>query len=109
VGREIYVDRKAENLHWYSLKGGPQGLLINVDDDWDSENGWRSGVWYIMKESGIEKKYKDKDLENEAIEELEERIRKEIQKENMKVEDMDIKINGKDTFINLNMGRLLLI
>jgi phage shock protein PspC (stress-responsive transcriptional regulator) len=109
VGREIYVDRKAENLHWYSLKGGPQGLLINVDDDWDSENGWRSGVWYIMKESGIEKKYKDKDLENEAIEELEERIRKEIQKENMKVEDMDIKINGKDTIVNLNMGRLLLI
>ena len=109
VGREIYVDRKAENLHWYSLKGGPQGLLINVDDDWDSENGWRSGVWYIMKESGIEKKYKDKDLENEAIEELEERIRKEIQKENMKVEDMDIKIKGKDTIVNLNMGRLLLI
>jgi len=109
VGREIYVDRKAENLHWYSFKGGPQGLLINIDEDWDSENGWRSGVWYIMKESGIEKKYKDKDLENEAIEELEERIRKEIQKENMKVEDMDIKINGKDTIVNLNMGRLLLI
>ena len=109
VGREVYVDRKAENLHWYSFKGGPKGLSITLDDDWDSENGWRSGVWYIMKESGIEKKYKDQVTEDEAIEDLEERIRNEIKKENMKVEDMDIKITEKDTIVNINLGRLLLI
>jgi phage shock protein PspC (stress-responsive transcriptional regulator) len=109
VGREVYVDRKAENLHWYSFKGGPKGLSITMDDDWDSENGWRSGVWYIMKESGIEKKYKDQVTEDEAIEDLEERIRNEIKKENMKVEEMDIKITEKDTIVNINLGRLLLI
>lgn len=101
VGREVYVDRKAENLHWYSFKGGPKGLSIALDDDWDSENGWRSGVWYIMKESGIEKKYKDQIIDEGDIDEIERKLREEIKKENMKVEEMKIRMTDKDTSIEI--------
>ena len=103
VGHEVYIDRKADNLHWYSVKGGPRGLSITVDEDWDNENGWRSGVWYIMKESGIEKKYKDQIDDNADFEEMERRLRDELKRENMKVEKMDIKITDKDTTVDIKV------
>jgi hypothetical protein len=70
-----------------------------LDNDWDSENGWRSGVWYIMKESGIEKKYKDQIIDEGDIDEIERKLREEIKRENMKVEEMKIRMTDKDTSI----------
>jgi phage shock protein PspC (stress-responsive transcriptional regulator) len=101
VGKEIYIDRKAEYLDWYAVKGGPKGISITLDDDWDSENGWRSGVWYIMKESGIEKKYKDQITDEDDMDEIERKLREEIKKENMKVEEMKIRMTDKDTSIEI--------
>jgi hypothetical protein len=35
-----------------------RGLQIQIDDDNDDDFlDWRSGVWYIMTDGGIEKKY----------------------------------------------------
>ncbi len=103
VGKEIYVDGKANNLNWYSVKGGANGLSINVDDE--DENFWRSGVWYIMKETGIEKKFKDEDESNKA--ELMDRIQKmkeEIEKENKKIEEMEMNIKNGDTTVNVKIN-----
>lgn len=105
VGKEIYVDGKANNLNWYSVRGGPNGLSINIDDDYDDENIWTSGVWYIMKETGIEKKFKEEDESNKA--ELMDRIQKmkeEIEKENKKIEEMEMKVKNGDTTVNVKIN-----
>jgi phage shock protein PspC (stress-responsive transcriptional regulator) len=105
VGKEIYVDGKANNLNWYSVRGGPNGLSINIDDDYDDDNIWSSGVWYIMRETGIEKKFKDEDDSNKA--ELMDRIQKmkeEIEKENKKIEEMEMNIKDGDTTINVKIN-----
>jgi len=101
VGKEIYVDGKANTLNWYSVKGGANGLSINVDDE--DDNFWRSGVWYIMKETGIEKKFKDEEDSDKG--ELMDRIQKmkeEIEEENKKIEEMEINIKDGDTTIKVN-------
>jgi hypothetical protein len=99
------VDGKANNLNWYSVRGAPNGLSINIDDDYDDDNIWTSGVWYIMKETGIEKKFKDEDDSNKA--ELMDRIQKikeEIEKENNKIEEMEMNIKDGDTTINVKIN-----
>lgn len=106
VGKEIYVDRRSDRLHWYNVRGGARGLSVQVDED---ESDWRSGIWYIMTPNGIEKKYKEPVTEKEAIEQLEKKLKEDIRKENMKVEEMDIKITEKDTTVNIRVGRMLLI
>lgn len=105
IGKEIYVDHKSDQLQWYNIKGGRTGLYINEDED---ESSWRSGIWYIMTDNGIEKKYKDQLTDEEAIDRIEKSIRERIKEENMKVEKMDIKINDKDTIVNINVGEIKL-
>ena len=105
VGKEIYVDGKANNLNWYSVRGGPNGLSINIDDDYDDDNFWTTGVWYIMKETGIEMKFKDQDNSNKA--EVMDRIQKmkeEIEKENKKIEEMEMNIKNGDTTVNVKIN-----
>jgi hypothetical protein len=99
------VDGKANNLNWYSVRGGPNGLSINIDDDYDDDNIWTSGVWYIMKETGIEKKFKDEDGSDKG--ELMDRIQKmkeEIEKENKKIEEMEMNIKEGDTTVNVKIN-----
>lgn len=108
VGKEIYVDGKANILNWYSVKGGANGLSINVDDE--DDNFWRSGVWYIMKETGIEKKFKDEDDADKG--ELMDRIQKmknEIEKENNKIEEMEMNIRNGDTTVNVKINTTAMV
>jgi hypothetical protein len=103
VGKEIFVDGKANNLNWYSVRGGANGLSINVDDE--DDNFWRSGVWYIMKETGIEKKFKDEEETDKG--ELMDKIQKmkeEIEKENNKIEEMEMNIKNGDTTVNVRIN-----
>ena len=102
VGKEIYVDGKANNLHWYSVKGGANGLSINVDDE--DENFWRSGVWYIMKETGIEKKFKDEETDKGELMEKIQKMKEEIEKENKKIEEMEMNIKNGDTTVNVKIN-----
>jgi hypothetical protein len=105
VGKEIYVDGKANNLNWYSVRGGANGLSINVDDDYDEDNIWTSGVWYIMREGGIEKKYKDEEStdKGELMDKIQ-RMKEEIEKENNKVEEMEMNIKNGDTTVNVKIN-----
>jgi phage shock protein PspC (stress-responsive transcriptional regulator) len=104
VGKEIYIDEKADQLSWYSVRSGTRGLNISIDQDYDDEDSWRTGVWYIMQEGGIEKKFKNSESREESMERLEKSIREQIREENMKVEEMkiDIKPNG-DTTIDVSV------
>lgn len=59
VGKEVYVDGRADELDWYTVSGGGRGLVISIDRDHgdeDDDGYWRTGVWYTMTERGIEKK-----------------------------------------------------
>ncbi|MEY4777838.1 MAG: hypothetical protein RIS13_586, partial [Bacteroidota bacterium] len=102
VGKEIYVDGKANNLNWYSVKGGANGLSINVDDE--DENFWRSGVWYIMKETGIEKKFKDEETDKGELMDRIQQMKEEIKKENKKIEEMELNIKNGDTTVNVKIN-----
>ena len=105
VGKEIYVDGKVNTLNWYSVRGGANGLSINVDDDYDEDNIWTSGVWYIMKETGIEKKFKDEDDSDkgELMDKIQ-RMKEEIEKENNKIEEMEMNIKNGDTTVNVKIN-----
>jgi len=102
VGKEIYVDGKANNLHWYSVKGGANGLSINVDDE--DDNFWRSGVWYVMKETGIEKKFKDEETDKGELMDRIQQMKEEIEKENKKIEEMELNIKNGDTTVNVKIN-----
>ncbi len=66
VGKEIYVSGASEHVNWMEFNGdGKGGISINIDED-DDEPSWRNGVWYIMTENGIEKKFKDPADEGET-------------------------------------------
>jgi phage shock protein PspC (stress-responsive transcriptional regulator)/CHASE3 domain sensor protein len=103
VGREIYIDEKADRLSWFSIKGGVRGLVISSDDEVDVDYFWRPGVWYIMKEGGIEKKYPDQEESDDMIEKLEEGIRKELKNEKMELENFELNIKDGDTSINVKI------
>jgi hypothetical protein len=103
VGKEIYIDGKADDLHYFSVKGGPRGLNIQINDEDEDDGGWRSGVWYIMKEGGVEKKFKDQYPDTEKMEMLEDRIREEIRKENEQIEKLDKKLKEGDTTVNISI------
>lgn len=105
VGKEIYVDGKANNLNWYSVRGGPNGLSINIDDDYDDDNIWTSGVWYIMRDGGIEKKYKDEASadKGELMDKIQ-KIKEEIKKENIKIEEIEMNIKNGDTTVNVTIN-----
>jgi hypothetical protein len=103
VGKEIYIDGKANSLNWYSVRGGANGLSINVDDE--DESFWRSGVWYIMKETGIEKKFKDEEEtdKGELMDKIQQ-MKEEIEKENKKIEEMEMNIKNGDTTVNVKIN-----
>lgn len=104
VGKEIYLDGKADELSWYNIRSGRRGLIINIDDNYDEDDQWRSGVWYIMKEMGIEKKYPDQELLNDRIENIKEGIRKELKIEKIDLENMEFKIKDGDTTVDVKIN-----
>lgn len=95
VGKEIFINDPYDNFQHYSVRTNGSGLIL----DWNNDNGdnyfWRSGVWYIMTEHGLEKKYKDaEDTLNGVIEKAEKEFKKGgIDSINMKVKEGDTTIN----------------
>jgi len=79
-------------------------LSINIDDDYDEDNIWTSGVWYIMRDGGIEKKYKDEEStdKGELMDKIQ-RMKEEIEKENNKIEEMEMNIKNGDTTVNVKI------
>ncbi len=106
VGKEVYIDKRADELSWYSVRAGQRGLNINIDNDYEESN-WRTGVWYIMQADGIERKNKEELSDDERLDKMMKKFEKEIEDNGIDVEDMDIKIKDGDTSINVNLNTFL--
>jgi hypothetical protein len=101
VGKEVYIDKRADQLSWYSVRSGSRGLNINIDHDYD-EDSWRPGVWYIMKSDGIERKNKEELSEDERLDKMMKKFEKKIEDNGIDIEEIDIKVKDGDTVINVN-------
>lgn len=101
VGKEVYIDKRADQLSWYSVRSGSRGLNINIDHDYD-EDSWRPGVWYIMKPDGIERKNKEELNEDERLDKMMKKFEKKIEDNGIDIEEIDIKVKDGDTVINVN-------
>ena len=106
VGKEVYIDKRADELSWYNVRAGQRGLNINIDNDYEESN-WRTGVWYIMKEDGIERKNKEELSDDERLDKMMKKFEKEIEDNGIEIEDMDIKIKDGDTSINVKLNTFL--
>ena len=102
VGKEVYIDKRADQLSWYSVRSGSRGLNINIDHDYDEDDSWRPGVWYIMKADGIEKKNKEELSEDERLDKMMNKFKNEIQNNGIDIKEIDIKVKDGDTVINVN-------
>ncbi|MEY3060600.1 MAG: hypothetical protein RL000_1952 [Bacteroidota bacterium] len=87
LGKEVYIDKRADELSWYTVRAGQRGLNINIDNDYE-ETTWRTGVWYIMKADGIERKNKDELREEDRLDKMMKKFEKEIEGESVDVEDV---------------------
>jgi phage shock protein PspC (stress-responsive transcriptional regulator) len=103
VGKEVYIDKRADELSWYTVRAGQRGLNIDIENGYDDPS-WRTGVWYIMKPDGIEKKNKEELSEDERLDKMMKKFEKEIEGEGIDVEDIDIKVKDGDTSINVNLN-----
>jgi phage shock protein PspC (stress-responsive transcriptional regulator) len=103
VGKDVYIDKRADELSWYTVRAGQRGLNISIDHDYDDPS-WRTGVWYIMKADGIERKNKEELSDDERLDKMMNKFKKEIEGEGIDVEDIDIKVKDGDTSINVNLN-----
>jgi hypothetical protein len=106
VGKEVYIDKRADELSWYTIRAGQRGLNIDIDNDYEDPS-WRTGVWYMMKADGIERKNKDELSDDERLDRMMKKFEKEIEDNGIDVEEMDIKIKDGDTSINVNLNTFL--
>jgi len=104
VGKEIYIDRLANNFNWYNIRGGVRGLSVDIDDDYD-EVSWRPGRWYKMTESGIERIGGEDEIElnTDDLEDRIDRLKDEIRKKEIDLKSIDIKIKDKDTTVDMHI------
>ncbi|MFM1794913.1 MAG: hypothetical protein RL642_1298 [Bacteroidota bacterium] len=103
LGKEVYIDKRADELSWYTVRAGQRGLNINIDHDYE-ESTWRTGVWYIMKADGIERKNKEELSDDERLDKMMNKFKKEIEDEGIEIEDVDIKIKNGDTSIKVKVN-----
>ncbi|MEY3350161.1 MAG: hypothetical protein RIQ50_272 [Bacteroidota bacterium] len=81
VGKEIYIDRMAEDLSWYTLRSGGRGLNIQLDQNDEDEQDWRPGVWYIMTDNGLERKFKEEVEEDRILEKMKRKFERRMERE----------------------------
>jgi len=106
VGKEVYIDRRANKLNWFNIRGGTKGLNINIDDDWEYDS-WRPGAWYRMTESGVERiggvDEPDGEIDSDELENRIDRLREEIREKEIHLKSTDTKIKGNDTTVDVQI------
>lgn len=105
VGKTIRIDGSNEWFDFFDLKGKKNGLQLNFSYQFDDKFfPFEFDRWYRMNTYGLDKLGLTPE---ERIEELKERIEDEfrdLERKNGNLKDsIDIRINGKDTIINLNV------
>ena len=105
VGKTIRIDGSNEWFDFFDLKGKKNGLQLNFSYQFDDKFfPFEFDRWYRMNTYGLDKLGLTPE---ERIEELKERIEDEfrdLERKNGNLKDsIEIRINGKDTIINLNV------
>ena len=105
VGKTIRIDGSNEWFDFFDLKGKKNGLQLNFSYQFDDKFfPFEFDRWYRMNTYGLDKLGLTPE---ERIEELKERIEDEfrdLDRKNGNLKDsINIRINGKDTIINLNV------
>ena len=66
VGKEIFISNRVNNYMSYSIRTNKDGLTIDWDEYGDGNYLWSPGIWYVMTERGLEKKFKDQEVDQEV-------------------------------------------
>jgi phage shock protein PspC (stress-responsive transcriptional regulator) len=116
VGKQINLDNRINDFDWFTVSTNKRNrnrdVRIDWEDEWDRGYGYKTDIWYTMTPSGLEKTDKRSDDwntdENDSNgNEDGYRYKKErkvnVDSMNFKM-DGDIKINGKDTTINIKLN-----
>jgi phage shock protein PspC (stress-responsive transcriptional regulator) len=114
VGKQIRIDDNTESYDWFTVstryKGRDRGLRVDWDDNWGSNYGYRTDVWYTMTASGLERTDKKSDDWNADQETEEDRSNNEGYRykkdKEIKIDTVDINLKGKDTSINIKLNTL---
>ena len=100
VGKEIFINDRANNLQSYSVRGNGNGFTF----DWDNDNGynymWTSGKWYIMTERGLERKGEE---EGSIIDDRIENFKQKIKEMDGSVDSVSMKIENGDTTVDIKI------
>jgi phage shock protein C len=100
VGKEIYINDRANNLQSYSVRGNGNGFTF----DWDNDNGynymWTSGSWYIMTDRGLERK---DGQEDSSIDNRIENFQRKIKEMDGTVDSVSMKIENGDTTVDIKI------
>jgi phage shock protein PspC (stress-responsive transcriptional regulator) len=118
VGKQINLDNRINDFDWFTVSTNKRNrnrdVRIDWEDEWDRGYGYKTDIWYTMTPSGLEKTDKRSDDwntdENDSNgNEDGYRYKKErkvnVDSMNFKM-DGDIKINGKDTTINIKLNTI---
>jgi phage shock protein PspC (stress-responsive transcriptional regulator) len=116
VGKQINLDNRINDFDWFTVstnkRNRNRGMRIDWEDEWDRGYGYKTDIWYTMTPSGLEKT--DKRSDNWNTDENDSngnedgyRYKKErklnVDSMNIKIYG-DMKINGKDTTINIKLN-----
>ena len=117
VGKAIRIDHSIDWYAWFNINSSRRGLNIDIDDDYFNYNdySWRNDIWYVMTDKGLERMDKkdrdsnDKDASDESNDWNKDENKSGGEYRYRKDGDtIDIKIDKKDTSVNIKLRTELL-
>lgn len=112
VGKAIRIDHSVDWYAWFNINAGRRGLNIEMDDDYFNYNdySWRNDIWYVMTDKGLERMdKKDRDSherdESDGNRDWNSDDRKDGGEYRYRKDGdtIDIKIDSKDTTVNIKL------
>jgi hypothetical protein len=104
VGKAVRIDRNLEWFSWFTINTGSKGIHIDIDEDWDGSYSWRSDVWYVMTDKGLERMDKSDEKRENNPEKTDEDAPKEGEYRYKGGKDtIEIKVKDKDTSVNIKV------
>jgi hypothetical protein len=116
VGKQIKLDSRVDDFDWFTVstnnRNRNRGMRVDWENDWDRGYGYKTNIWYTMTPSGLEKTDKrsdnwnaDENDENRDADGYRYKRERKIDIDSIKIKgEGEIKINGKDTTINIKLN-----
>ena len=117
VGKAIRIDHSIDWYAWFNINSSRRGLNIDIDDDYFNYNdySWRNDIWYVMTDKGLERlDKKDRDSNDQDASGESNDWNKDENKSGGEYryrkdgDTIDIKIDKKDTSVNIKLRTELL-